>query len=145
MVTIEVSVLTIGRLAAVCFDAAEARSAHPDERREIQRHVEAGAAILDGSTSDVLQVAREIVLSHHEWWDGNGYPARLRGEAIPVSGRVVALADVFDALTHERPYKTAWSVEDAVDEIHRQAGRQFDPDGVGVFSRLDAKMLVMLR
>ena len=69
----------------------------------MQTHVPAGAAILDGTKSTVLRMARDVVLSHHEWWNGQGYPARMAGADIPLTGRIVALADVFDALTHSRP------------------------------------------
>jgi putative two-component system response regulator len=108
----------------------------PEERTRMQEHVQAGASILDGSRSQVLRTAREIVLSHHEWWNGEGYPFGLSGEAIPLSGRIVAVADVFDALTHERPYKPAWSVGAALDEVDRLAGRQFDPRVVEAFHAL---------
>jgi putative two-component system response regulator len=105
----------------------------PQERLVVQSHVRAGAAILDGSQSLVLRAAREIVLSHHEWWNGMGYPAGLRAQAIPLSGRIVALADVYDALTHDRPYKAAWPVSRAVAEVEHLAGAQFDPDVVRAF------------
>ncbi len=104
---------------------------------QIRGHTTAGAAILGGSHSDVLQLAAEVALAHHEWWDGTGYPDGLKGEMIPFSGRVVALADVFDALTHARPYKQAWPIDQAVAEIHELGGRQFDPAIVEAFDRLD--------
>jgi putative two-component system response regulator len=85
------------------------------------------------STSDVLTLAGEIALSHHECWDGSGYPVGLKGDEIPLSGRIVALADVFDALTHTRPYKPAWPVDGACDEIRRLSGLRFDPAVVGAF------------
>ncbi|HUG65783.1 MAG TPA: HD domain-containing phosphohydrolase, partial [Gaiellaceae bacterium] len=85
-------------------------------------HAELGAEILSGSRSDVLQLAERIALTHHEWWNGDGYPRQLRAEEIPQCGRIVALADVYDALTHARPYKEAWPVERAVDEVHRLRG-----------------------
>jgi putative two-component system response regulator len=107
------------------------------ELEQIKGHAAAGAAILAGSTSEVLCLAQEIALSHHEWWDGSGYPNGLSGEAIPVSGRIVALADVFDALTHARPYKEAWTAGDAVAEVCRLRGRQFEPSVVDAFMRLD--------
>lgn len=114
----------------------------PEEFERVKKHAAAGAAILSGSTYDVLCLAEEIALTHHEWWDGSGYPAGLRGEAIPLSGRIVALADVFDALTHARPYKQAWPIADAVSEIERLRGRQFDPKVVEAFRALDPLALV---
>lgn len=113
-----------------------------DEEFETMRHHAAlGAEILSGSSSDVLQLAERIALTHHEWWNGSGYPAHLQGDEIPQCGRIVALADVFDALTHTRPYKEAWSVDRAVDEIHRLCGVQFDPEVVEAFDQLDAEEL----
>jgi putative two-component system response regulator len=112
------------------------------EFEEVKRHATAGAAILTHETSALLQVAQEIALTHHEWWDGSGYPSQLKGSEIPVSGRVVALADVFDALTHPRPYKQAWPVGDALGEVRRLAGLQFDPSVVEAFLELDHKDLV---
>ncbi len=107
------------------------------EREQMKRHAEKGAWILSGSRSEVLRVAEAVAGGHHEWWDGTGYPNGLRGEEIPLSARIVAVADVFDALTHVRPYKDAWTVEQAVDELHRLRGRQFDPEVVDAFDRLD--------
>jgi putative two-component system response regulator len=98
--------------------------------------------MLSGGVSDVIQLAREIALTHHEWWDGTGYPSGLAGTAIPICGRIVALADVFDALTHERPYKRAWPVDQAVAEIRRLRGLQFDPAVVDAFEAVDAHELI---
>jgi HD-GYP domain-containing protein (c-di-GMP phosphodiesterase class II) len=112
------------------------------ELLQIRAHPAAGAAILEGSSSDVLRLAREIALTHHEWWDGSGYPAGLAGVAIPLPGRIVALADVFDALVHPRPYKAAWPLERAVAEVRSLAGRQFDPAVVDAFLDLDPQELV---
>jgi hypothetical protein len=114
----------------------------PDETAQMRRHAAAGAAILAGSTSDVLRLAGEIALTHHEWWDGSGYPAGLKGDAIPLSGRIVAIADVFDALAHARPYKQAWPIDAAVAEIDRLRGRQFDPVVVDAFRSLDPRALI---
>jgi putative two-component system response regulator len=86
-------------------------------------------------------MAREIALSHHEKWDGSGYPNGLKGEEIPLSGRLVAIADVFDALTTERPYRKAWSVEDAVKHIDENAGSHFDPNLVSLFHTVLAEIL----
>jgi putative nucleotidyltransferase with HDIG domain len=112
------------------------------EFETMKRHAPAGAAILDGSRSAVLRLAREIALTHHEWWSGSGYPAGLAGDDCPLSGRIVALADVFDALVHERPYKPAWTVDRAASEIRAHAGRQFDPDVVAAFEAAGPATLV---
>lgn len=109
----------------------------PQELEHMRRHAETGATILSGSSSDVLRAAEEIARCHHEWWDGTGYPSRLQGEEIPLPAHIVALADVFDALTHKRPYKPAWPVDEAVAEIHRLRSLQFDPQVVDAFDRLD--------
>jgi putative two-component system response regulator len=104
-----------------------------DEWETMKTHAEIGARLLDGNDSDLLTMAREIALSHHEKWDGSGYPLGLSDTTIPLSGRIAALADVFDALTSRRPYKEAWSVTDAVDLIRNNRGRHFDPDLVDLF------------
>jgi putative two-component system response regulator len=104
-----------------------------EERCEMERHAERGRSILEGSGSDVVRLASELAFSHHERWDGTGYPNGLKGEAIPLSGRIVAVADVFDALTSDRPYKVAWSLEEARAYLIAQAGAQFDPACVSAF------------
>ncbi len=93
----------------------------------MKSHTVIGAEILGGSRLAVLQMASQIALSHHERWDGTGYPQGLRGELIPLPGRITAIADVFDALMHSRPYKDAWSLEKAVDIFDKESGRHFDP------------------
>jgi PAS domain S-box-containing protein len=105
-----------------------------DEMEQVKKHPTKGARILSGSNSDVLQLAERIALGHHEWWDGSGYPQGLAGEAIPLCARIVAVVDVFDALTHARPYKDAWPVEQAIDEIRGLRNRQFDPHIIDVFN-----------
>jgi putative two-component system response regulator len=105
----------------------------------MRAHTTAGAAILAGSDQAVLRLAEAVALTHHERWDGAGYPRGLAGDAIPRAGRIVAVADVFDALTHARPYKAAWPVAAAVAELTRQAGRQFDPAVVAAFLALHAR------
>jgi len=112
-----------------------------DEYDVMKRHAEIGGKLLANSRSRFLQVAHEIALSHHERWDGTGYPRGLKGEDIPLSGRIVAIADVFDALTSERVYRDALSIRDAVAEIARGTGSQFDPNLVGVFLRVMAPEL----
>lgn len=99
----------------------------PEEFGIMKRHCEIGAKIIGDHDVELLRMAREIALSHHEKWDGSGYPHGLKGEDIPLLGRICALADVFDALTSPRTYKTPWSVEDAFALIDREAGKHFDP------------------
>jgi len=103
------------------------------ETRVMQKHTEIGFQILRGSPSRYLQEGAEIALGHHERFDGSGYPYGHRGEEIPIAARIVAVADVFDALTTERPYKHAWISEDAVAYIREQSGRHFDPACVSAF------------
>ena len=93
----------------------------------IKKHVLIGAEILSGSRSPILQMAKSIALYHHERWDGTGYSLGLAAERIPLEARIVTVSDVFDALTHERPYKRAWPVQEALLEMRAQGGRQFDP------------------
>ena len=103
-----------------------------EEFEIMKTHTVIGEQILAGSSSPSLQLAAQIARSHHERWDGSGYDG-LKETEIPLSGRIVAVADVFDALMHDRPYKKAWSLEQATAEIRRQNGRQFDPDVVQAF------------
>lgn len=104
-----------------------------EEWKIMQTHTTIGGEIIGHHKSPLLIIARTIALTHHEKWDGSGYPNKLKGEEIPVEGRIVALADVFDALTTVRPYKKAWSVEDAVNFIRRESGKHFDPHLAGTF------------
>ena len=99
-----------------------------DERRTIETHSEAGYRILAGSQSILLQIAARIALTHHERFDGNGYPRGLGGTDIPLEGRIAAIADVFDALTSVRPYRAALSVDEAVRIMLEGHGAHFDPD-----------------
>jgi putative two-component system response regulator len=108
----------------------------------MKSHTLIGADILSGSSWPVLQMAEEIALSHHERWDGTGYPDGLVEEAIPISGRIVIVADNFDALTHSRPYAEAWGAEKAAAEIRRQSGQHFDPQVVEAFGELDLGLLL---
>jgi putative two-component system response regulator len=104
-----------------------------EEFDEMKTHTTIGAQMLAGSAFALLEMAEEIALTHHEKWDGSGYPAGLAGDAIPMVGRIVAVADVFDALTHSRHYKPPWSTADAIAEITSQAGRHFDPQVLAAF------------
>lgn len=105
----------------------------PAEFDRMKTHTTIGADILLGSSFAVLKLAGIIALSHHEKWDGTGYPNGLRGEEIPLEARIVALADFYDALTHERPYKRAWTPEETREEVVRQRGAHFDPQVVDAF------------
>jgi putative two-component system response regulator len=105
----------------------------PDERNEMERHTEVGHDILSGSGSSLLELAATIALTHHERWDGSGYPHGLVGEEIPLAGRIAALADVFDALTSDRAYRRAFPVDDAVEMVRGGRGTEFDPQVVDAF------------
>lgn len=104
-----------------------------DEWAIMREHARIGAEIIGDHDSSLLQMAHTVALTHHEKWDGSGYPEGLKGEQIPLVGRIVAIADVFDALTSVRPYKRAWSVDEAVDFLKTQRGQHFDPALVDLF------------
>ncbi|GIU52245.1 two-component system response regulator [Shewanella sp. KT0246] len=104
-----------------------------DEWKEMQAHAAIGAEIIGDHDDPLLQMAKRIALSHHEKWDGSGYPNGLSGEEIPIEGRIIAIADVFDALTSARPYKKAWTVEDTMGLIEKESGKHFDPELVEKF------------
>jgi len=123
----------VGKLAIPDRILLKPGKLNAQEWEVMKTHTTRGARLLSGSSSPVLQMAAVIAESHHERWDGNGYPNRVAGEAIPLVGRVVAVADVFDALTHIRPYKAAWTVQEAIAEIKRTAGKHLDPRAVAAF------------
>lgn len=110
-----------------------------DEFEIMKSHTVIGARILSGSRFPMLNAAEQIALTHHENWDGSGYPSNLSGDNIPLGGRIVAIADVFDALTNIRPYKPAWPVEKALDEIRSLSGTKFDPAIVEAFLAVEAE------
>jgi putative two-component system response regulator len=113
-----------------------------EEFKDMQRHPEIGAEIIgDCGDSLLLKVAKSVSMTHHEKWDGTGYPKGLKGEEIPIEGRICALADVFDALTSKRPYKEAWSIEKAVEFIQSQKGKHFEPKLVDLLIAMLPKII----
>jgi PAS domain S-box-containing protein len=123
----------IGKLAIPDRVLLKAGRLSSEERLVMHTHTTLGARLLFGSRSPTLQLAGVIAESHHEWWDGSGYPGGLIGADIPLVGRIVSVADVYDALTHDRPYKAAWPVDQALAMIRAGAGGQFDPAVVEAF------------
>lgn len=120
----------------------------PEEWEVMKTHAEIGADILNlrGDSTDLMRMAHDIALYHHEKWDGSGYPKGLSGEAIPLTARIVAIADVFDALTSERPYKKAWPVDEAIQYMRDQRGKHFDPKLLDIFlDHLDTVMAIRAR
>ncbi|MBF0159530.1 MAG: response regulator [Magnetococcales bacterium] len=115
-----------------------------DEFAVIQQHPDMGYNIIGPQDSELLQMAATIARTHHEKWDGSGYPLRLRGEDIPLVGRLTALGDVFDALTCKRPYKEPWPVDRALELIHDQAGRHFDPTLATLFVQLKPQLMAIM-
>jgi len=114
---------------------------NPEEWEMMKKHTIIGAHILEGSDSDLIRLGREIALTHHERWNGTGYPKGLTGEEIPLSGRIVALADVFDALLSRRTYKSKWSTDSALEYIRSNKGIHFDPLLVDIFEKQLAEIL----
>lgn len=112
----------------------------PEEWEVMKQHAQIGADIIGDDHSTLLQMASRVALCHHEKWDGSGYPQGLAGDAIPIEARIVALADVFDALTSKRPYKEPWTIEDTARYIQAEAGKQFDPELVAAFQSILPKI-----
>ena len=113
---------------------------NPAERDVMKSHTTIGAEVLAKSNIAHMQMAEEIARHHHEWWDGTGYPGSQSGSQIPLAARITALADVFDALTHARPYKVAWTIDSALTEVLSLRGRQFDPELTDMFLGLVARL-----
>ena len=105
----------------------------PEEFDVISQHAEIGYRILSGSDAEILKVAASIAWTHHERWDGNGYPRKLKGEEIPIEGRIAAIADAFDALTTQRVYKPAFTLDYAVELMNKHRGTHFDPELLDIF------------
>jgi len=112
----------------------------PDEFKIIKLHTVIGSRILSGTTLPLLELAKEIAISHHERWDGTGYPMGLKESDIPISGRIVAITDVFDAITSKRVYKDAWPIEQALEYLMEMRGKQFDPDIVDAFFAIEGQI-----
>lgn len=123
----------VGKLGIPDHILLKAGALTPDEREIMKRHTTIGYDILKDSASRVVQLGASIALSHHEKFDGSGYPKQLSGREIPLEGRIVAVADVFDAITSSRPYKKAWPLEQAMGLLREGRARHFDPDCVDVF------------
>jgi putative two-component system response regulator len=111
-----------------------------EEWEEMKKHSFIGGELLSGSTSRLMQLAEIIAKTHHERWDGSGYFEGLKGEDIPLVGRIVCICDVFDALVSERPYKKAWTVSEAIEEIKNWSGTHFDPSLAETFIALKPKL-----
>ncbi|MFA5059992.1 MAG: HD domain-containing phosphohydrolase [Candidatus Omnitrophota bacterium] len=115
----------------------------PEEWEVMKSHTIIGAELLSGSTSPLMKMAEVIAMTHHERWDGKGYPRGLKDEDIPLVGRICGICDVFDALTSKRPYKEAWSVDDTVAEIKKGSGQHFDPQLVEGLLKILPELLVI--
>ncbi|WP_411824125.1 HD domain-containing phosphohydrolase [Leptospira sp. 'Mane'] len=113
----------------------------PEEWEVMKKHPEIGAEIIGDHNSSILKLARTIALTHHEKFDGTGYPYGLKGEKIPLEGRIIAVADVFDALTTVRPYKKAWEISDAIDFLRKESGTHFDPELTELFIKVMPEIL----
>lgn len=128
----------IGKLSVDDYILRKPAKLSEEEFAVIKRHTINGAKILEGHSYFALE--KEIAMYHHEKWDGTGYPKGLKGEEIPIGARIVAIADVYDALTHERPYKEAWSQEKTLAFFHEQSGKHFDPKLVEILFTIVDKL-----
>lgn len=117
----------------------------PEEFAVVKGHARAGANLLSGSRSPMMRLAELIALTHHEWWDGGGYPSGLAGDAIPIESRILAVSDAFDSLTHDHAHRKAVTPQAAAEEIRRGSGTQFDPEVVQAFDRAFASGALLLR
>ena len=113
----------------------------PEEWEVMKTHTTVGANLLSGSSSPLVKLAETIALTHHEKWNGNGYPIGIKGEEIPIAGRIVAVCDVFDALVSQRPYKPAWEIERALEVLRADSGTHFDPNCVDAFFQVLSSIL----
>jgi len=134
----------IGKIAIPDYILLKRGPLDLEEWETMKCHAALGAELLTGSRSPVVQMGRSIALTHHERWDGSGYPHGLAGEEIPFASRVTSVCDVFDALISERPYKHAWDVNEALAEIKRQSGRHFDSEIVRLFVDMFPQVLAIV-
>jgi putative two-component system response regulator len=133
----------VGKIGVPDAILTKPRKLDEEEWKVMKRHCQYGVDILGDHPSELVRTAKLVAYTHHERWDGNGYPRGLKGKEIPVVGRIVAVADVFDALTSKRPYKEAWPVEEALAYIGRESGRHFDPDVVFHFQKALPRILAI--
>jgi len=126
----------IGKIAMPDRILLTSKELQEAERHFISTHTTIGAELLGKSNIPQLRMAEEIARHHHEWWNGEGYPSKLKGKRIPIHARIVALADVFDALTHGRPFSPPWPIDKALEEIKSRKGTQFDPELTDLFLAL---------
>ena len=117
----------VGKIGIADSILLKAGKLTPEEVVIVRSHTIIGGKMLSGGQSELVKMAERIALGHHEMWNGKGYPFGLAGEAIPLEARIVGLADFFDALTHNRPYRAAWPMQDVLAEVQRQSGKHFDP------------------
>jgi putative two-component system response regulator len=115
-----------------------------EEFELMKMHTVIGSRMLSKGRSELVRFSQRIARSHHEWWDGSGYPDRVSGQSIPLEARIVAVADFLDALTHERPYRPAWAIDDTLAEIRRRSGSHFDPTIVKALNEIDWRTNVVL-
>jgi putative two-component system response regulator len=135
----------VGKIGIPDAILAKAGRLTDHEMAVMRQHVAIGVNILDNGKSELVRTAASIAASHHEKWDGSGYPAGLAGESIPVEGRIAAVADVFDALCSDRPYKPAWPIEKACAEIVAGSGRHFDPACVAAFQARWPEIMALMQ
>jgi len=144
-IRIAASMHDIGKIGIPDYILKKAGGLTNAEFEIMKRHSEIGAQILSNSNSELIQMARDIALGHHERWDGKGYPYGQSGSQIAISARIVAIVDVFDALIHKRVYKSAMSVDKAIDIMREERGKQFDPELFDLFIKLREEMEVIAK
>jgi putative two-component system response regulator len=127
----------VGKIAIPDSILLSAARLTPEEMAVMKTHTTIGARLLSGGSSELMRMAERIALSHHERWDGAGYPQRLARDAIPIDGRIVGLADFFDAVSHDRRYRRAWPPDRVLEEIAAGSGKHFDPEVVAAFTRAE--------